>query len=220
MLSFHWVTSPLRRLSNATHTWSSPPGLFYKLEQLRFTASTAGHGRPGQGWLWMENYEQETRAGSRPFFLPWLSVSTHHREKQLGYKLASSLTLTNVLPWTTKQPARTATRLSCRHSSTDTFRRRSSGFPEVRFVIFLLIWTAAGAQMQKNVWQQSFCADFLKVCCILQSTLVGKVKLLLTPQREQKQLLLWKYVNLDAENWMAEICSGHVMMKCSIHRRQ
>lgn len=159
------------------------------------------------------------------FFLPWLSVSTHHREKQLGYKLASSVTLTNVLLWTTKQPARTATRLSCRHSSTDTFRRRSSGFPEVRFVIFLLIWTAAGAQMQKNVWQQSFCADVLKVCCILQSTLVGKVKLLLTPlfATGTKTVVIveicW-HVNLRCQNWMAEICSGHVKMKCSIHRRQ
>lgn len=123
MLSFHRVTSPLRRLSNATHTCSSPPGLFYKLEQLRFTASTAGHGRPGPGWLWMESYEQETRAGSRPFFLPWLSVSTHHREKQLGYKLAGSLTLTNVLLWTTKQPARSATRLSCRSLPTLTRER-------------------------------------------------------------------------------------------------
>lgn len=71
----------------------------------------------------MESYEQETRAGSRPFFLPWLSVSTHHREKQLGYKLAGSLTLTNVLLWTTKQPARSATRLSCRSLPTLTRER-------------------------------------------------------------------------------------------------
>lgn len=102
-------------------------------------------------------------------------------------------------------------RLGCpadlrRHSSTNAFRRRSSsGFPEVRFIIFLLIWTAAGAQRPKNVWQQSFYADVLKVWCILQSTLVGKVKLLLTPlfATWTKGVVIveicW-HVNLDAKN--------------------
>lgn len=80
-----------------------------------------------------------------------------------------------------------------------------------------------------NAEKQSFCADVLQVRCILQSTLVGKVKLLLTLPfvKWTKWVVIveicW-HVNLDAttpvRNWMGEICSCHDMMKCSIHRRQ
>lgn len=94
---FPGITSPLPWPYPMPHTCFSPSGLFYKLEQLRFTASTVLvmgglAGRLVNGVLW---------AGGTSWFQPVfplsLSVSTHHREKQLGYKLECSLTLTNVL---------------------------------------------------------------------------------------------------------------------------
>lgn len=69
----------------------------------------------------MGHYELETRAGPAQFSC--LSVSTHHRAKQLYYKLAPLVTLTNVLRGLCRNLA--ASRLSCscppshlnRHSS-------------------------------------------------------------------------------------------------------
>lgn len=65
--------------------------LVYKLEQLRFTATSFRSALPQKvraqvGYLWMGlYYELETRAGRVQIF--WLSVSTHHIGKQLYYKL-------------------------------------------------------------------------------------------------------------------------------------
>lgn len=102
---YHLSVSRCQLPSGATHTSTHTHACtlslrpVYKLEQLRFYGRTlrSGHGRPPQAALatyWMGHYEVETRGGR--VLLVWPSISTHHRVKQLYYKLASSVTLTDV----------------------------------------------------------------------------------------------------------------------------
>lgn len=77
------------------HTRSSPFGLFYKLEQLRVTASAAlvmgGLVQAACEWGIMSRRHELV-----PSLFPRMTEClTHHREKQLGYKLECWLTLSN-----------------------------------------------------------------------------------------------------------------------------
>lgn len=91
------------------HTRSSSPGLLYNTIVLYWAAEIYHQ----HCWSW-EAWSRLVVNGLlwagdttwfQTFFPPCLIFSTHHREKQLGYKLASSLTLTNVLLRTTKRPS-------------------------------------------------------------------------------------------------------------------
>lgn len=121
---FYCLTSPLPRPCPMPHTRSSPSGLFYKFEQLRFTASAAlvmgGLVQAACEWGIMSRRHELVPA----LFPLGLSVSTHHREKQLGYKLECWLTLTNALLGLQSQSGHSA--VLNRRSSTNAFGRRSS----------------------------------------------------------------------------------------------